>query len=109
MFKKIVEFFTGKKTAPEVVAPGGAPYKVETPAATASGPGAVPIPYRYNPPAATPDLHVYDDERLVSKFDKQKESVVAPAKKPRKPAVKKSAVVSAPAEKKPARSKKTTK
>ena len=32
MFKKIIEFFTGKKTAPEVVAPGGAPYKVEAPA-----------------------------------------------------------------------------
>ena len=32
MFKKIIEFFTGKKTASEVVAPGAAPYKVEAPA-----------------------------------------------------------------------------
>jgi hypothetical protein len=34
MFKKIIEFFTGKKTASEVIAPGGAPYKIEAPAST---------------------------------------------------------------------------
>jgi len=36
MFKKIIEFFTGKKTASEVVAPGGAPYKIEAPAAVST-------------------------------------------------------------------------
>ena len=34
MLKKIIDFFTGKKPAPEVIAPGGAPYKVPEPAAT---------------------------------------------------------------------------
>ena len=36
MFKKIIEFFTGKKTASEVIAPGGAPYKIEAPAAVST-------------------------------------------------------------------------
>jgi hypothetical protein len=33
MLKRIVEFFTGKKQPVDVVAPGGAPYKIEAPAA----------------------------------------------------------------------------
>ena len=55
MLKKIIDFFTGKKPAPEVIAPGGAPYKVPEPAATTPIPDipsvAVPIPYRFQSPA----------------------------------------------------------
>jgi len=104
MFKKIVEFFTGKK--PEVVATPTvlAPYKLEPPAETTPIPyvpaEAVPIPYRFQPPAAetTPPVAV-----LIS-------PEVEPQKKPRRPAAKKPAVIAAPAEKKPTkpRAKKTT-
>jgi len=103
MFKKIVEFFTGKK--PEVVTapPVSAPYKLEPPAEITTllyvPPEAVPIPYRFQPPAAetTPPVAV-----LISPEVEQQ-------KKPRKAAVKKPAVIAAPAEKKPAtpRAKKT--
>ena len=109
MFKKIVEFFTGKKpesssahpldavTTPTV----SAPYKLEPPAETTPipyvPPEAVPIPYRFQPPAAetTPPVAV-----LIS-------PEVEPQKKPRRPAVKKSAA--APVGGKPAkpRAKKT--
>jgi hypothetical protein len=104
MFKKIVEFFTGKK--PEVVATPNvsAPYKLEPPAETTTllyvPPEPVPIPYRFQPPAAetthTPPVAV-----LIS-------PEVEPQKKKRT-FVKKPAVITAPAEKKPAkpRAKKT--
>jgi hypothetical protein len=113
MFKKIVEFFTGKKpessfahpldavTTPTV----SAPYKLEPPAETTTllyvPPEAVPIPYRFQPPAVeaahTPPVAV-----LIS-------PEVELQKKPRKPAVKKPAVITAPATKAPAkpRAKKT--
>jgi hypothetical protein len=100
MFKKIVEFFTGKK--PETVATPtvSAPYKLEPPADTTPIPyvpaEAVPIPYRFQPPAAetTPPVAV-----LIS-------PEVEPVKKKRT-FVKKPAA--APVEKKPAktRAKKT--
>ena len=76
MFKKIVEFFTGKKpqskfahpldavTTPNV----SAPYKLEPPAAT------TPLPYV---PSTTPPLVVETSPTPEA----------APAKKPRKPAV----------------------
>jgi hypothetical protein len=96
MFKKIVEFFTGKK--PEVVTTPtvSAPYKVEPPDETTTllyvPPETVPIPYRFQPPAAetTPPVAV-----LISPEP-------APVKKPRKAAA-------PPVEKKPAkpRAKKT--
>ena len=96
MFKKIVEFFTGKKpeskfahpldavTTPNV----SAPYKVEPPAAT------TPIPYVTAPP--------------LVKLGPEPTPEAVPAKKKRT-FVKKPAVVKAPAEKKPAkpRAKKT--
>ena len=75
MFKKIVEFFTGKKpqskfahpldavTTPNV----SAPYKLEPPAAT------TPLPYV---PSTTPPLVVETSPTPEA----------APAKKPRKPA-----------------------
>ena len=98
MFKKIVEFFTGKKpesnfahpldavTTPTV----SAPYKLEPPAAT------TPIPYVPEPPTATTPVPV------------TVEPPAAPEKKKRT-FVKKPAVIKAPAEKKPTkpRAKKT--
>ena len=87
MFKKIVEFFTGKKpqskfahpldavTTPNV----SAPYKLEPPAAT------TPLPYV---PSTTPPL---------VKLGPEPTPEPAPTKKPRKPAVKKPAVIKAPA------------
>jgi hypothetical protein len=60
MLKKIIDFFTGKKTAPvepvDTWQPAAtAPYKVPEPAATTPIPDipsvAVPIPYRFQPPA----------------------------------------------------------
>jgi hypothetical protein len=99
MFKKIVEFFTGKKpesssahpldavTTPTV----SAPYKLEPPAEITTllyvPPEAVPIPYRFQPPAAetTPPVAV-----LIS-------PEVEPQKKPRRPAAKKPAAIKAPA------------
>jgi hypothetical protein len=109
MFKKIVEFFTGKKpesssahpldavTTPTV----SAPYKLEPPAEITTllyvPPEAVPIPYRFQPPAAetTPPVAV-----LISPEP-------APVKKPRKAAAPKPAA--APVGGKPAkpRAKKT--
>ena len=96
MFKKIVEFFTGKK--PEVVATPtvSAPYKLEPPDETTTlvyvPPETVPIPYRFQPPAAetTPPVAV-----LISPEP-------APVKKPRKAAAPKPAA--APVEKKPTKS-----
>ena len=106
MFKKIVEFFTGKKSESNYAHPldavtksnpghpgwptpvPQAPYKLEPPAAT------TPIPYVPEPPAATTPVTV--------------EPPAAPEKKKRT-FVKKPAVIKAPAEKKPAkpRAKKT--
>jgi len=93
MFKKIVEFFTGKK--PEVVATPtvSAPYKLEPPAEITTllyvPPEPVPIPYRFQPPAAetthTPPVAV-----LISPEP-------APVKKPRKAAAPKPAAIKAPA------------
>jgi hypothetical protein len=110
MFKKIVEFFTGKKPQSKYAHPldavttpavPQAPYKLEPPAdATATTPlpyippEAVPIPYRYEPPAAetTPPVAV-----LISPEP-------APAKKPRKAAAPKPVVAKTPAK---SRAKKT--
>jgi hypothetical protein len=114
MFKKIVEFFTGKKpessfahpldavTTPEV----SAPYKLEPPAAT------TPIPYvpANEPPkcgcgrSATGycvGLHKLSPEQWATSTSNPdfvtKVVVPEPVKKPRKSAVKKPAVVKAPA------------
>ena len=117
MFKKIVEFFTGKKpeskyahpldavTTPNV----SAPYKLEPPAAT------TPVPANEPPRcgcgrSATGfcvGLHKLTPEQWATSTDNPdyvtKVVVPEPVKKPRKPSVKK------PAEKKPAkpRTKKT--
>ena len=99
MFKKIVEFFTGKKPQSESAHPldavttpavPQAPYKLELPAAT------TPIPYVPEPPTAPTPVPV------------AVEPPAAPEKKKRTFA-KKPAVIAAPAEKKPAkpRAKKT--
>ena len=117
MFKKIVEFFTGKKPETKTTHPldavtksnpghpgwptpvPQAPYKLEPPADTTTllyvPPEPVPIPYRYEPTAAetTPPVAV-----LISPEVEQ-------LKKPRKAAVKKPAVAKAPAKPRP---KKTT-
>ena len=96
MFKKIVEFFTGKKPESKYAHPldavttpavPQAPYKLEPPAATTPIP-SVPAPLVKLGPEPTPEA--------------------VPAKKKRT-FVKKPAVVKAPAEKKPAkpRAKKT--
>ena len=84
MFKKIVEFFTGKKPESSFAHPLDA---VTTPAVSA--------PYKLEPPAATTPVTV--------------EPPAAPEKKKRT-FVKKPAVIKAPAEKKPAkpRAKKTS-
>ena len=99
MFKKIVEFFTGKK--PEVVTTPtvSAPYKLEPPAETTPIPyvpaEAVPIPYRFQPPAAetTPPVAVLISPE-VEPVKKKRTSVKKPAaapvlKKPTKPRAKK--------------------
>jgi len=61
MLKKIIDFFTGKKPAPaepvDAWPPTAtAPYQIPEPAATTPIPNipsvAVPIPYRFQPPAA---------------------------------------------------------
>jgi hypothetical protein len=93
MFKKIVEFFTGKKSETITTPTVSAPYKLEPPAETTTllyvPPEPVPIPYRFQPPAAetthTPPVAV-----LIS-------PEVAPVKKPRKAAAPKPAVIKAPA------------
>ncbi len=98
MFKKIVEFFTGKKSEVVTTPTVSAPYKLEPPAEITTllyvPPEPVPIPYRFQPPAAetTPPVAV-----LISPEP-------APVKKPRRPAAKKPAVIAAPAEKKPTKS-----
>jgi hypothetical protein len=126
MFKKIVEFFTGKKPESKYAHPldavttpnvPQAPYKVEPPATT-------PIPYV---PANEPPrcgcgrsstgycvgLHKLSPEAWASHpnnpdmVGKIVAEPAQPTKKPRKPAVKKPAVAKAPAEKKP-RVKKST-
>lgn len=127
MFKKIVEFFTGKKTESKYAHPldavtkpnVSAPYKLEPPAAT------TPIPWvpANEPPrcgcgrSATGfcvGLHKLTPEQWATSTDNPdyvtKVVVPEPVKKPRRPAVKKPAAVKAPAEKKPAkpRAKKTT-
>lgn len=102
MFKKIVEFFTGKKpeskyahpldavTTPNV----SAPYKLEPPAAT------TPIPYVPEPPAATTPIPYVPEPPLV-KLGPEPTPEAAPAKKKqtfaKKPAAK------APAAKAPAK------
>jgi len=110
MFKKIVEFFTGKKpesksahpldavTTPNVPQ---APYKLEPPAETTTllyvPPEPVPIPYRFQPPAAetTPPMAVpiSPEVKLAKKkrtFEKTPVAAKAPAAKaPAKPRAKK--------------------
>ena len=99
MFKKIVEFFTGKKPQSKYAHPldavttptVSAPYKLEPPAEITTllyvPPETVPIPYRFQPPAAEtiPPVAV-----LISPEP-------APAKKPRKAAAPKPVVSKAPA------------
>jgi hypothetical protein len=130
MFKKIVEFFTGKKPESKYAHPldavttpavPQAPYKLEPPAAT------TPIPYvqANEPPRCgcgrsstgyCVGLHKLSPEAWAShpnNPDMVGKIVAEPArpeKKPRKPAVKKPAAAAAPVEKKPAkpRAKKTT-
>jgi len=127
MFKKIVEFFTGKKPQSKYAHPldavttpavPQAPYKLEPPAdATAT----TPLPYI---PANEPPrcgcgrsstgycvgLHKLSPEQWATSTDNPdsvtKVVVPEPVKKPRS-AAKKPAVAKAPAEKKP-RAKKTT-
>ncbi len=110
MFKKIVEFFTGKKpesklahpldavTAPNVPR---APYKVEPPAGATTllyvPPETEPIPYRFQPPAAetTPPVAVLisPEVKLAKKkrtFEKKPVAAKASAAKaPAKPRAKK--------------------
>ena len=100
MFKKIVEFFTGKK--PETVATPNvpqAPYKLEPPVETTPIPyvpaEAVPIPYRFQPSAAetTPPVAVLispEVEPVKKKRTFVKKPAAAPvSKKPTKPRAKK--------------------
>ena len=97
MFKKIVEFFTGKKPESKFAHPLDA---VTTP--------AVPqAPYKVEPPAATTPIPYVPAPPLV-KLGPEPTPEAVPAKKKRS-FVKKPAVVKAPAEKKPAkpRAKKT--
>jgi hypothetical protein len=127
MFKKIVEFFTGKKPESKYAHPldavttpnvPQAPYKLEPPA------DMTPIPYV---PANEPPrcgcgrsstgycvgLHKLSPETWASHpnnpdmVGKITAEPARPAKKPRKAAEKKPAAIKAPAEKKPG-SKKTT-
>jgi hypothetical protein len=126
MFKKIVEFFTGKKpesnyahpldavTTPTV----SAPYKLEPPAATTP----IPLTPANEPPRCgcgrsstgyCVGLHKLTPEAWASHpsnpdmVGKILAEPARPAKKPRKAAEKKPVVAKAPAEKKP-RPKKTT-
>ena len=97
MFKKIVEFFTGKKPESKYAHPLDA---VTTP--------AVPqAPYKLEPPAATTPIPYVPAPPLV-KLGPEPTPEAVPAKKKRT-FVKKPAVIKAPAEKKPAkpRAKKT--
>jgi hypothetical protein len=115
MFKKIVEFFTGKKPESKYAHPldavttpavPQAPYKLEPPAET------TPIPYvpANEPPrcgcgrSATGycvGLHKLTPEQWATSTSNPdyvtKVVVPEPVKKPRKPAVKKPAVIKAPA------------
>jgi hypothetical protein len=115
MFKKIVEFFTGKKSETVTAPPVSAPYKVEPPAET------TPIPYV---PANEPPrcgcgrsstgycvgLHKLSPEAWASHpnnpdmVGKIVAEPAQPAKKPRKAVEKKPVVVKAPAAKAPAKS-----
>jgi len=119
MFKKIVEFFTGKKPESKLAHPldavtktnpghpgwpipvPQAPYKLEPPAETTTllyvPPEPVPIPYRFQPPAAetTPPMAVpiSPEVKLAKKkrtFEKTPVAAKAPAAKaPAKPRAKK--------------------
>ena len=97
MFKKIVEFFTGKK--PE------SNYAHPLDAVTKSNPGhpgwPTPVPqapYKLEPPAATTPLpSVPSTTPPLVKLGPEPTPEPAPTKKPRKPAVKKPAVIKAPA------------
>jgi hypothetical protein len=115
MFKKIVEFFTGKKPESSFAHPldavttpavPQAPYKLEPPAAT------TPIPYvpANEPPkcgcgrSATGycvGLHKLTPEQWATSTSNPdyvtKVVVPEPVKKPRRPAVKKPAAIKAPA------------
>ena len=98
MFKKIVEFFTGKKPESKYAHPldavttpavPQAPYKLEPPAAT------TPIPYVPEPPTATTPVPVTVEppaapEKKKQTFAKKPAAAKAPAAKaPAKPRAKK--------------------
>jgi len=112
MFKKIVEFFTGKKPESKLAHPldavttpnvPRAPYKLEPPAEITTllyvPPEPVPIPYRFQPPAAetTPPVAVLispevEPQKKKRTFAKKPVAVKAPAAKaPAKPRAKKPA------------------
>lgn len=115
MFKKIIEFFTGKK--PPVAQPEAAPYKIEAPApvvnqsavVSAAEGSAVTSPPANEPPKCgcgrSPTgycvgLHKLSPEAWAEHADNPVKKVAEkPAKKPavKKPAAKKPAAVKTPA------------
>ncbi len=111
MLKQIVEFFTGKKQPVDVVAPGGAPYKVEAPApvlvpesAAATTPipyvppESVPIPYRFSPSAVETSAPRAARAARLSINTPPVAVLISPEAGPaKKPAVKKPAAIKAPA------------
>ena len=90
MFKKIVEFFTGKKPESSFAHPLDA---VTTPAVSA--------PYKLEPPAATTPIPYVPEPPLVNPGPEPTPVPAAPAKKKqtfaKKPAAAKAAAIKAPA------------
>ena len=91
MFKKIVEFFTGKKPESSFAHPLDA---VTTPAVTA--------PYKLEPPAATTPIPYVPEPPLV-KLDPEPTPVPAAPAKKKQTFAKKPAAAKAPAAKAPAK------
>ena len=114
MFKKIVEFFTGKKPESKYAHPLDAvtaPYKVEPPSSTTHHPGhpgwPVPVKVDLPPQPATTPIPYVPEPPLV-KLGPEPTPEAAPAKK-KQTFAKKPAAAKAPAAKTPAkpRAKKT--
>ena len=109
MFKKIVEFFTGKKPESKFAHPLDAvtaPYKVEPPSSTTHHPGhpGWPVPVKVDlppQPATTPIPHV-PEPPLVKLGPEPTPEAARPAKK-KQTFAKKTAAAKTPAAKAPAK------
>ena len=109
MFNKIKEFFVGKP-ASEVVAPGGAPYKMPEPAVTPPIPLVVAnnVPVGIEAVIAAPVTEVVVEtvvaiDPVAVALDLEPAALATPTKKPRKPRAPKVEPIAAVKEKAPAK------